>query len=96
MWGGGGRQWIKKAVNVITLTLMAVDKDKGGGGPAVDKKNLNVITLTLMAVDKGGGGKTLIHQRWIKCTFFLKTSLRQYHKINTYSDCRASIFSKRK
>ena len=27
---GGGRRWIKKAVNVITLTLMAVDK--GGGG----------------------------------------------------------------
>ena len=24
---GRGRQWIKKAVNVITLTLMAVDKD---------------------------------------------------------------------
>ena len=30
--GGGGRRWIKKAVNVITLTLMAVDKDMGGGG----------------------------------------------------------------
>ena len=30
--GGGGRRWIKKAVNVITLTLMAVDKDTGGGG----------------------------------------------------------------
>ena len=26
---GRGRQWMKKAVNVITLTLMAVDK--GGG-----------------------------------------------------------------
>ena len=37
--GGGGCRWIKKAVNVITLTLMAVDKDTGGGGcPAVDKK----------------------------------------------------------
>ena len=31
-----------------------------------------MITLTLMAVDKGGGGKTLIHQRWIKCTFFFE------------------------
>ena len=56
---GGGHRWINKAVNVITLTLMAVDKDTGGC-PAVDKKNLNVITLTLMAVDKrGGGGKPL-------------------------------------
>ena len=28
-----------------------------------------MITLTLMAVDKG---KTLIHQRWIKYSFFLR------------------------
>ena len=27
--GGGARRWIKKNLNVITLTLMAVDK--GGG-----------------------------------------------------------------
>ena len=57
--GGGGRRWIKKAVNVITLTLMAVDKDMGGGARWWIKKNLNVITLTLMAVDKGGGVKPL-------------------------------------
>ena len=36
--GGGARRWIRKGVNVITLTLPTVDKDKGGGCPAVDKK----------------------------------------------------------
>ena len=37
--GGGARRWIRKGVNVITLTLPTVDKDTGAGGcPAVDKK----------------------------------------------------------
>ena len=37
--GGGARRWIRKGVNVITLTLPTVDKDTGRGGcPAVDKK----------------------------------------------------------